>query len=411
MNKLLIFGASLLFCISSLAQNSDRPSVFMDCETWCFRDYVRQNITFIDYSLERMDADIYVLFTALQTGGGGREIQMVIQGNEQFENRADTTTFYSHANDTEVIRRNQLVAELKKGLLPFIVQTSLINDISFSVASPDTLSEENLVEEEDPWDYWVFGVGGNGWFNGEETYKSADLNGNVNATRITEESKFTFRSRVSLNRTVFTLTDGEEFVSEIESYNTNALFVKSINDHWSAGVTAGGGSSTFSNMELRFSGKAAVEYNIFPYDDAQTKRFSIRYAIGPEYYNYTDTTIYDKLEETVFRHGLDVEITTTQKMGDLNLDLGVEQYLHDPRLYNVYISPGVNWQLFKGFRVNLFGFASLVNDRINIPKDVISDEDILLQQRQLDTQFSYYTSVGINYRFGSDKNNFVNARF
>ncbi len=383
----------------------------MDCETWCFRDYVRQNITFIDYSLERMDADIYVLFTALQTGGGGREIQMVIQGNEQFENRADTTTFYSHANDTEVIRRDQLVAELKKALLPFIVQTSLINDISFSVASPNTLSEENLVEEEDPWDYWVFGVGGSGWFNGEETFKSADLNGNVNATRITEESKFTFTSRVSLNRTVFTLTDGKEFVSEIESYNTNALFVKSINDHWSAGVTAGGGSSTFSNMELRFSGKAAVEYNIFPYDDAQTKRFSIRYAIGPEYYNYTDTTIYDKLEETVFRHGLDVEITTTQKMGDLNLDFGVEQYLHDPRLYNVYISPGVSWQLFKGFRVNLFGFASLVNDRINIPKDVISDEDILLQQRQLDTQFSYYTSLGVNYRFGSDKNNFVNARF
>ncbi len=406
---LLLFIVSISTC---LAQTGIRPAVFMDCETWCFRDYVKQNITFVDYSLERLDADIYVLFTALQTGGGGREVQMVIQGNDQFANRADTTTFYSHANDTEVIRREQLVKEFKKGLLPFIIQTDLINDIMFTVESSDSLDQnEEVIEEKDPWNYWVFNVGGNGWFNGEETFKSADLNGNVNATRITEESKFTFRSSASLSRSVFTLTDGEEFVSEIESYNTNALFVKSINEHWSAGVTAGGGSSTFSNMDIRFSGKAAVEYNIFPYDDAQTKRFSIRYAIGPEYYNYTDSTIFNKLEETVLRHSIDVEITTTQKMGDLNLDFGVEQYLHNPSLYNIYISPGISWQLFKGFRVNLFGFASLVNDRINIPKDVISDEDILLQQRQLDTQFSYFTSVGINYRFGSNKNNFVNARF
>ena len=383
----------------------------MDCETWCFQDYVKQNITFVDYSLERMDADIYVLFTALQTGGGGREVQMVIQGNSTFENRADTISFFSDANDTEVIRREQLVKELRIGLLPFIIQTSLINDLTFSIDTPDSLVNNEILEEIDPWNYWVFNIGGNGWFNGEETYQSMDVSGRVSANRITDDSKFTFRSNANLNRSIFTLTDGEKFVSEIINYNANTLYVRSINDHWSAGIQIRGGSSTFSNMDANFSTKAALEYNIFPYDEAQTKRFSIRYALGPEYYNYTDSTIYDKLSETVLRHSIDVEFTTTQKMGDLNLDFGVEQYLHNPELYNVYFSPGISWQFFKGFRVNLYGYASLVNDRINIPKADISNEDILLQIRQLDTQFSYFTSVGINYRFGSNKNNFVNARF
>ncbi len=38
-------------------------------------------------------------------------------------------------------------------------------------------------------------------------------------------------------------------------------------------------------------------------------------------------------------------------------------------------------------------------------------DEILLQQRQLETQYSYWSSVGISYTFGSIYSNVVNSRF
>ena len=45
--------------------------------------------------------------------------------------------------------------------------------------------------------------------------------------------------------------------------------------------------------------------------------------------------------------------------------------------------------------------------RIHIP----TDEEILLQRRQVSTSYSYFAGVGITYTFGSIFNNVVNPRF
>ena len=111
------------------------------------------------------------------------------------------------------------------------------------------------------------------------------------------------------------------------------------------------------------------------------------------------------------RHNLDIEFTQTQQWGNISLDIGVQQYFHDLTLFNAFINPNIEWQIFKGLSFDLGGFASFVSDRINIAKSDISDEDILLQIKQLDTDFTYFTYFGLNYRFGSKYNNFVNPRF
>ena len=40
-----------------------------------------------------------------------------------------------------------------------------------------------------------------------------------------------------------------------------------------------------------------------------------------------------------------------------------------------------------------------------------TDEEILLRQRELGTEFRYWLSFGLSYRFGSIYNNAVNPRF
>ena len=85
--------------------------------------------------------------------------------------------------------------------------------------------------------------------------------------------------------------------------------------------------------------------------------------------------------------------------------------MHDLHLWSAFINPDIELIVFKGLRLDFGGYVFFVGDRINIAKSDISDEDILLQIKQLDTDFMYFVYTGINYRFGSKFNNFVNQRF
>lgn len=410
--KTLLPSFFLLFLCSEISaqDNPNQPNIFLDCNSGCDFDYVKQEINYVDYMLDRVKADIYIQITDLPNGGGGSQVQLVFQGSEQFSSRADTIQYIVDPNATRFIRREQLVKELKSGLLPYIIQTSLLDGLEYTVTvSENTISSDSSAK--DPWNYWVFNVGGNGWIDAEENFKTTNLNTRLSASRVTDDHKFRLSSNYNYNESYFKLTDGDEITTVQENYNLNLFYVKSINENWSAGIMSYAGSSTFGNRDFSSSIKAAVEYNIYPYSEAQTRRFTFLYSIGPEYYDYTAETVYDQLNETVLRHGLGMEFRQTHKMGDFSFDLGVDQYLHNPKLYSAYINPSVRWQLVKGLSFRVRGFFSFVNDRLNIAKEDISDEDILLQVKQLNTQFSYFTSFGLEYRFGSSSNNYVNARF
>lgn len=404
----LTLTLSLLFSALLFAQNgTDRPNIFIDCQMNCDWVYIKQEIQFVNYMQNRQEAAIYILATRQRTGAGGREVQLAFIGNHEFSAIQDTIVYFTDPNATDAIEREQFVNELKKGLLQFLVQTPMINQITYAV---ELVEEEEENAAEDPWDNWVFNIGGNGWLNGESTYSNVDLTGRFSASKINDEHKLSFSTFYNYEKSTFKLTDGDEsFVKK--GYNVRLEYVKSLSPKWSVGFNTRTGSSTFGNTDLSATFKPAIEYNIYPYAEASTRRFSFNYSIGPEYYNYTDSTIYDRLSETRLRHGLDIEFNQTQKWGNISLDIGIQQYFHSLKLFNSYINPNIEWQIFKGLSVDLGGYASFVTDRINIAKSDISDEDILLQIKQLDTDFTYFTYFGLNYRFGSSYNNFVNPRF
>jgi len=399
-----LFSSILLFSQTP----KELPDIFIDCQMRCDWVYIKQEIQFVNYMQNRQEADIYILATRQRTGAGGREVQLAFIGNGEFASIQDTIKYFVDPNATNAIEREQFVNELKKGLLQFLVQTSLIENISYNVKLEE--GEEDNTAVEDPWNFWVFNIGGNGWLNGEASYSNTDLTGRVNASRVTDKHKIRISSFYNFEKSTFKLSTGDEsFI--IRSYNARLLYVRSLTPKWSVGFRTQTGSSTFGNTDLSTTFKPAIEYNVFPYSEASTRRFSFNYSIGPEYYNYTDTTIFLRTQETRMRHGLDIEFNQTQKWGNVSLDIGVQQYLHDLSLYNAYINPNIEWQIYKGLSIDIGGYASFVGDRINIAKANISDQDILLQVRQLDTDFTYFTYFGLNYRFGSKFNNIVNPRF
>ena len=59
--------------------SSRQLTLFLDCES-CYEDYLRTEITFVDYVRDRTEADIHALITRAETGAGGSEYTLQFMG-------------------------------------------------------------------------------------------------------------------------------------------------------------------------------------------------------------------------------------------------------------------------------------------------------------------------------------------
>ena len=407
---LIVFFSLISFpCISQ--EYDDLPKIFLDCQTNCFSEFVRQELTYVNYMRERQNADVYVLITDQRASAGAEQIQLIFAYDDYPNLSPDTIQYINEANISNDEERRRFLSYLKKGLLPALMNSPLNEFISFDISLPDNGLDVNKTEIKDPWNYWSFNTSVNINVSGESSFTEQNYFTRVTASRVTADQKVFAMLRYNLNQSEFTLSDSSVVNSRNERFRAFTQYVWSINDHWSLGYRALAGSSTFSNIDFDLQFKPAVEYNIYPYSENQTRRFTLMYSVGYVYQNYTELTVFNKLDESLGQHGLDIEYQMTQKWGDINFDIEFDQYLHNLELYSVSFNPNIELNIVKGLRLNFGGFIELVSDRINITNGDISDQDIILQNRQLDTNYSYWTYFGFNYRFGSANNNIINPRF
>jgi hypothetical protein len=80
-------------------------------------------------------------------------------------------------------------------------------------------------------------------------------------------------------------------------------------------------------------------------------------------------------------------------------------------LHHLSLFAGMSLRLGRGLTLTLSGNGSRVQDLISIAADAGDTiEEILLSRRQLQTDYTYSTSLSISYSFGSIFNNVVNPR-
>ncbi|HMA55027.1 MAG TPA: hypothetical protein VKT17_11215, partial [Acidobacteriota bacterium] len=57
------------------------PNVFLDCDRrTCDFEYIKTEITFVNYVLDRQTADVHIIVTRQQTGSGGNEYTLAFMG-------------------------------------------------------------------------------------------------------------------------------------------------------------------------------------------------------------------------------------------------------------------------------------------------------------------------------------------
>lgn len=415
MKKIMLAGLLIFFMLTGRAQynaadtlRNSALKVYFDCYCSCDMEYFQKKITFINYVREVKEADLYILITSKANASRGYEYTFFFTGQKRYAFMTDTLKASSSANNTSEEIRGMMVRTLKMGLVRYVARTPLAGKMN--IALDTNVNRDDGKPVEDKWKSWVFNMNGNLYFSGQKSYKNFDLSGSFYATRITPEWKIRFNLYCDYHEQNFKVDESTLNVYS-RSYSFYHMLVRSLSDHWSAGGTCYISHSTYSNLKMQAWLTPGIEYNIFPYSQSTRRHFYLFYKIGPEYNYYIDTTIFNKTKELLFFHRFALSYGVIQKWGSISVSLNASNYLHDFSKYNVSLYSAMSFRIFKGFSFNIYGQYALIHDQLALPKEGATDEEILLRQKELSTQFSYYLSAGLSYTFGSIYNNVVNPRF
>lgn len=408
MRKLL--SITFLFIISSNLYSQKRDSVqlnlFVKCP-FCDNSYIRNEIKNINHALDLNDANVVILGISETTGNGGTKYRLIFEGQKSFSEIKDTLIFETTSDATEDEIRDAYIRKMRQGLLAYLIKTDLYDKINYSLDIPNNDNNNQVI---DNWKGWVNSISSSGWFDGEKSYTSFNVNSRIRISKTLEKWKLNYNLNHCYSESNFSSED-YEYRSVNRSISSSLLYVLSINNHWSAGLFTSTGNSTFNNYNFFMNFRPAIEYNIYPYEKSFEKQICISYKIGPNLYDYNDSTIFNKTKEFLYAHHLSLSLGFVKKWGSLYLSVEGNQYLHDFSLLSLDSFLRAEIRIVKGLSFYIYSGYSMIRNQISLPKEDISQEELLLHQRLIKTNYSYWGNLGLSFTFGSKFNNVVNPRF
>ena len=387
-------------------------SVFLDCDRrMCDFDHFRREVDFVNYARDRQDADLHVLVTRQGTGAGGEEYTFAFIGLRDLTGRQDTLRHVTRPDETDAEVRDGLVQTFRLGLVRYVADTPTgrLLDIRLGAERLDA-GDLQQSPEDDPWNLWSFRARVSTELEGESRQSTLGVDGSLRANRTTEDLKIELGARGDYERDQFELSDGTELESTTRNIDIDGLVVWSLGPHWSFGAQAAVTAATRLNQDLAIRAGPALEYNIFPYAESTRKQMTFLYRVGVASFRYEEPTLFDETEETRPEHSLNVSASVNQPWGEVSGSLEASSFLDDWSQHRVELSSRLEIRIFRGLSFDVRGNVARVKDQIYLPREDISDEDILLERRQLGTDFEYSIDFGLSFTFGSRFNNVVNPR-
>src|SRR5919106_6064274 len=196
---LLLAAASAAAAAAAQTPQPSTPQlkVFLDCDR-CFRDYLQSEVVFVDYVRDRKEADVHVLITSVETGGGGREYTAAFTGLGRLQGVDHTLRAVTTTSDPADVIRLQLATTLRIGLLQYIAREGVPQRLSLDVELGT--EQQRPAVAGDRWNNWVFSLRASASMEGEESSRELQLNGSVGADRITPDWKITLGGRFDHER-------------------------------------------------------------------------------------------------------------------------------------------------------------------------------------------------------------------
>ena len=423
----------------TLIDNYSPPNklgVFIDgCERrdgGCDLDYIRTEITAVDFYRDNQKADVFLLINRNRSGGGGRQYQLIFIGQQNIHvGRTDTLYVNNRQLDTDFEVRDKLTRYIKLGLAPYVAKTKAGEDIEINMKTDAAIQEDSIQENIDTWNYWVFNLGGDANIEVEELSSDINIGGDININRITDEWKISLSGRIDerLRTTIQKVPrvddngdavldgDGNQIVDEVANnfdvseFGFNHQVVKSISPQWSYGYDIAGRQNTRLNYQFQTSVRPAVEYNFFPEAVQNTRFLRMNYGIELRNNRYVEETISGVLTETRVLHSLRTSLGLNKRWGNLEVGYRLRNYLDDFSSWSTGLNIRADVRVTGNLSFYVRAEGNYVKDQIYLASGDFTEQDILSGRVTLPSAYIIDTRFGFNYRFGSNLNNFINRRF
>lgn len=414
---LLSFFMSAVLATSSNASAQDAPTqdgppplrVFLDCGR-CDFDHLRREVPVVDYMRDPADADVHVLVTTQGTGSGGQAYRFHFMGLGALEGRADTLVFVSQQFQTEDEERDGYTQVFSLGLVRYLAYAGRTEGLGLDFGDQDDQDQQTVDPGADPWNLWVFEIDVGGELEGESRTKSTALEASFEAGRVTEELKVDVGLRGDYQKEEFKLRSGGLQVSSTREIEGDAMVVWSLGPNWSWGVSAAIGQDQSANQKFYVRASPALEYSFFPYAESTRRQVTATYRVGGVSYGYEERTLFLETTEVRPEQSLELSADFTQPWGELLVSLEGSHFLDDFEQHRVDLFTSLEFRLFRGVNLDVQASVARVKDQIYLSARGLDDNEILIGQRELGTDFEYGLQLGLSFTFGSIFNNVVNPR-
>jgi hypothetical protein len=318
----------------------------------------------------------------------------------------------AYASPDEI--RMAMLNYVQLGLVPFLMKTPAKELLTLFIEEGTLGFAPEL--ETDKWNDWIFEIRTGGGLSHSKSFKSYHASGNFNVYKITPEIKIESYNSFSFLEQKYELYDGDTLLysskASQQHWSSSNQFVKSLGTHAGIGLYGGYERDNICNLKHNVSIGPAIEYNIYPYDEASIKQFRFSYMPYYVYSNYIDSTIYNKMEDHRYLQNLKIMATYFNPSYTIDGYISASSSLTDLSQHEIgfFINFGKSLKEKRVF-FNIYASFSYVNDQVGLKKGTASMEDLLLGQREFESDYNYNFGFSISFRFGSKNENTVNPRF
>ena len=396
-------GYFTLFLIffSLLNFSQEKIKAYIDCR--CDENYLKQETSFLEYVRDQDLADVEIFIRDERNPTGSRSFEITIDGNNSFKDISSSATAVGYSNDTSSTLRDKLLNKLKVALVPFLEKANY--NLKLNIES----NFEDYTSLDDKWKNWVFELSGSYNNDKEESRKTNRYEVEFEIDKLTEDWRIGMEiKRNESNRKFY--SDDNEYTSNRKTTSFRGRVVRSISDHFSAGVFFGAYQNTYENIDFNRYLAPAIEYSLYPYKDVLSKEITLAYRIGTGKRNYIEETIYGYTEQKLTSQTLSLNIRFRQKWGNISSYINGTQFLNDGTKKRFSLRSDLDIRVFEGLAVRLSGNINLIREQYSLAAGNTSVEDLLLQQRQIATDYRTNFSIGLSYTFGSIYNSIINTR-
>ena len=394
------FTLFLLF-FSLLNFSQEKIKAYIDCR--CDENYLKQETSFLEYVRDQDLADVEIFIRDERNPTGSRSFEITIDGNNSIKDISSSARAVGYSNDTSSTLRDKLLNKLKVALVPFLEKANY--NLKLNIES----NFEDSTSLDDKWKNWVFELSGSYNNDKEESRKTNRYEVEFEIDKLTEDWRIGMEiSRNESNRKFY--SDDKEYTSNRKTTSFRGRVVRSISDHFSAGVFFGAYQNTYENIDFNRYLAPAIEYSIYPYKDVLSKEITLAYRIGTGKRNYIEETIYGYNEQKLTSQTLSLNIRFRQKWGNISSYINGTQFLNDGTKKRFSLRSDLDIRVFEGLAVRLSGNINLIREQYSLAAGNTSVEDLLLQQRQIATDYRTNFSIGLSYTFGSIYNSIINTR-